>query len=240
MWLPPLHDAAAWLSQEAALVAAVAVLALSLNVRWLRWPLYPLQLLSTWAHELSHGLMALAVGGRIVRLQIFADGSGLATNRVPATRLRSALVASAGYPGAALLGAGLLAVRHLGAPGEVLAGLGGAVILSVLLWVRNLFGVAALGALGAALIGAGLALPLEYARLALALVGAAAGLNALSSLRHLYGRAGTVGGQPFPSDARQVASLLWLPSWIWATAWLALSLALLAAGLAAPLLLEAL
>ena len=41
-------------------------------------------------------------------------------------------------------------------------------------------------------------------------------------------------------DARQVASLLWLPSWIWATAWLALSLALLAAGLAAPLLLEAL
>jgi hypothetical protein len=225
-----------WVEQEAPLIAAALVLSLALNWRWLRWPLYPLQLLATWAHECAHGVAALLVGGRVERLQIFADGSGLATTRVPATRLRAAWVASAGYPGTALLGAGLLAVRHLGAPGQVLAGLGGFVVLSALLWVRNVFGFLALGGLGGGLVAAGVYLPLAQARLALALVGAAVGLNALTSLGHLFGRQGLVGGQPRPSDARLVAAALWLPSWIWASLWLLLSLGLLGLWVALPAL----
>ena len=231
---PPLDDALAWLQQEAALLTALALLCLALNVRGLRWPLYPLTLLSTWAHECAHGVAALLVGGRVSRLQIFADGSGLATTRVPSSRLRTAAVASAGYPGTALLGAGLLSIRHLGEPGLALAALGGAVALSVLLWVRNLFGVVALGLMGAALIAAGLQLTAEQARLALALVGATIGMNALTSLRHLYGGEGLVGGQPYPSDARLVAAALWLPWWIWATGWLLLSLGLLGLGVVLP------
>jgi hypothetical protein len=222
-----------WLHQQAALVAAVALLSLALNVPGLRWPLYPLTLLSTWSHECAHGLVAILVGGHVERLQIFADGSGFAVTRV-AGRFRSAAVASAGYPGTALLGGALLAVRDHADPGSVLIGLGAVLLATVLLWVRNGFGVVALATLGAVLVAAGLKLPDDGARLVLAVLGAAIGLNALTSLRHLFGADGRVGGQPYPSDARIVAKLLWLPHWFWAAAWLLMSVALLAAGLVGP------
>ena len=62
---------------------------------------YPLMLVSTLAHELGHGLMAWLLGGDFVRLEIFADGSGLATHR-STTTLASALVAAGGLVGPAV------------------------------------------------------------------------------------------------------------------------------------------
>src|ERR1700690_2678235 len=40
--------------------------------------LYPLTLLSTWVHEMGHGMTALLCGGRFASLDVFANGSGLA------------------------------------------------------------------------------------------------------------------------------------------------------------------
>lgn len=228
-WVP------SWVFQESGLLIAVAVLVAAMNVPLLRWPLYPLRLLETWAHELSHGLMALAVGGRVRKLQIFRDGSGLATTTSPNERWRRVLVFSAGYPGAALLGATLLALRHVDSPGQVLSLLGGAMVVTIVLWVRNPFGVVSLGLLGAALVAAGNQLSVASARTLLALVGATVSLNALTAIRQLYGsRWGTVGGQPHRSDAANVSQLVGLPAWFWATGWLLLSVVLLKLGLENP------
>ncbi|MCX7595352.1 MAG: M50 family metallopeptidase, partial [Fischerella sp.] len=41
--------------------------------------LYPFSILATWFHEMGHGLMALLLGGNFQQLQIFPDGSGVAT-----------------------------------------------------------------------------------------------------------------------------------------------------------------
>ena len=229
-WVPP------WVFEESGLLVAVGVLVASMNVPLLRWPLYPLRLLETWAHELGHGLMALAVGGRVRRLQIFRDGSGLASTASPSARWRSVLIFSAGYPGAAALGATLLVLRHAASPGLVLSVLGGAIVLTIVLWVRNLFGVVALGLLGVALIAAGTHLEAAGARYLLALVGATVSLNALTSIRQLYGiQWGTVGGQPHWTDAANVSRLVGLPAWFWATGWLLLSVLLLKLALENPL-----
>lgn len=226
----------AWVFRESRLLVAVAVIVASLNVPILRWPLYPFRLLETWAHELSHGLMALVVGGRILKLQIFRDGSGLATTAFPSSKWRAGMVYSAGYTGAALIGAILLALRHAGSPGRVLSILGGAMALSILLWVRNFFGVVALGLLSVSLMAAGAELQAAWARFLLALLGATVSLNALTAIRQLYGRTGgTVGGQPMPSDAQQVARRVGMPAAFWATGWLLLSLLLVKMALEHPL-----
>ena len=105
-------------------------------------------------------------------------------------------------------------------------------VVSIVIWVRNPFGVVSLGLLGAALVAAGN--QLSVAGALLALVGATVSLNALTAIRQLYGsRLGTVGGQPYWSDAN-VSRLVGLPAWFWATGWLLLSVALLKLGLENP------
>ena len=60
--------------------------------------------------------------------------------------------------------------------------------------------------------------------LLLAYLGAQTCVNALLSIRALYGA-----GEH--SDARTMAALFWFPHWFWATLWLALSLGVLIAVL---------
>ena len=48
------------------------------NMPFGRYVLYPFIILGTWFHEMSHGLMAIAMGGSFHKLELFADGSGLA------------------------------------------------------------------------------------------------------------------------------------------------------------------
>ncbi|MEW6280763.1 MAG: M50 family metallopeptidase, partial [Candidatus Eremiobacterota bacterium] len=60
---------------------------------------FPLMLFSTWAHEMGHGLTAIAVGGKIESLSLFADGSGLARSTFPEGWWREALVSAGGLLG---------------------------------------------------------------------------------------------------------------------------------------------
>jgi hypothetical protein len=206
-------------------MAAGALLLLS-NVPYGGVVLAPLRWLTTWAHEVCHGLAALAVGGGTTRLDVFLDGTGLARTRVPVSRLPRAVVAGAGYPGASLLGAGLLALRKVpdgGTAGLFVLGL--SVGLTVALWVRNGAGVAALLGVAAALTAGGMFLRPQQADLVLTFVGAAIALNALTSVRALYGAQQVAGGKPVASDASVMAELLWLPSWVWATLWICVGLA---------------
>ena len=65
--------------------------------------IYPFTILSTWFHEMGHGLMAWALGGTFLRLEIFQNGSGLATYSLPVTasKFTHGLIALAGPIGPA-------------------------------------------------------------------------------------------------------------------------------------------
>ena len=81
------------------LLVAAALSALPLIGLPLRWA-------GTFFHELSHGLMAAATGGDIVRIVLRTDGSGLCVF----TGGWGVPVAFAGYAGAPLWGLGIFAL----------------------------------------------------------------------------------------------------------------------------------
>ena len=60
---------------------------------------YPLVLLSTYVHEIAHGLAAALVGGQFDSLVIHADGSGVASTSGNSGRFAFAFVAGAGLVG---------------------------------------------------------------------------------------------------------------------------------------------
>ena len=66
--------------------------------------LYPFTILATWFHEMGHGLMAMLTGRGFERLQIFADGSGVAQSMRPVDGygVIDALIAASGPLGPAI------------------------------------------------------------------------------------------------------------------------------------------
>ena len=214
--------------RELGLLLSVAALVVLLNVPFGSYVLYPFALFSTWIHELCHGLAALAIGGEVERLQIFADTSGLALTRSPRGRLSTAVVASAGYLGTSAVGALLLAQRHRKSAGRLgVPLLGAAMLASALVWVRNPFGFAVVVLLGVALIALGRALKRETASWLFTFLAATICLNAIGSIRTLFGSELVVDGRRVgSSDAHTVAEALFLPAWFWASCWLVVAVLL--------------
>jgi hypothetical protein len=223
--------------REARLLIALLVLVVLMNVPYGHYVLYPFKLFSTWVHEMSHGLAALALGGEFESLKVYADGSGLAYTRRPDARLATAFVASAGYTGTAFMGMVLLLARRLPKVGRVgTAALGALMLLSMVFWVRNVFGLAAVGVIGAVLLAVGLKAKDEIADLVFAFLAATCSLNAITSIRTLFSSNLVVNGQSVGgSDATTVADALLLPSAFWAAAWMVLAFAVTAVGLRFPL-----
>ncbi|MEW5819354.1 MAG: M50 family metallopeptidase [Cyanobacteriota bacterium] len=74
------------------------------NIPLIRVILYPFMLFATFIHEFGHALMAIVTGGKVLDLEVFFDGSGLATTQ-GGFRF---LIASGGYLGSSITGAILL------------------------------------------------------------------------------------------------------------------------------------
>ena len=194
-----------------------------------RTVLYPFALLATWAHELGHGLTAMAAGGRFKRLEVHRNLDGLAFSS-GLGKLGRAIVAAGGLLAPAAVG-GLFIVlgsRESTAP-WVLAGLAAVILVSVLLFVRNAFGWAALGLTGLALVPIAGWAP-ELVRVFVAqLIGIQFCVASWGSLdymftKHFYRSDGTL----TDSDTQTIANVLILPYWFWGGLIAAVSLAILA------------
>jgi hypothetical protein len=219
--------------QEGRLLLAAVALLLLMNVPYGNYILYPFTIFSTWIHEMCHGLAAIALGGEIERIRIFSDGSGLAYTRHPSGRIPTAIVASAGYVGTSVIGAVMLLARNRKHAGTVgLAALGLGMLVSTLLWVRNPFGMAATAILGAGLLAAAARASTEWSGRLYTFLAVTCCLNAITSIRVLFGKNLVVGGKPVgSSDAHTVADALFLPAPVWAAGWMALAFILVGLAL---------
>lgn len=196
--------------------------------------LYPFKLLGTWLHEGSHGLVMALTGAGFDRMEVFADGSGLAHGRRPVEAFAQGVIASAGYMGTPLWGAALLAASRTVAGARRALAAGGALMLaSAILVVANRFGQVALGATGLAIVGAAILVPARWTRVLAHVVAAQACINAVVDIRVLYRPTLYINGQVVrDSDAHVMAQASlgtdapWAV-WLWASLWLAWSLALL-------------
>jgi hypothetical protein len=220
-------------------------LALALLASLLLWNLpsgglllYPFKLLATWLHELSHAVAMVLTGTGCDHVVIYRDTSGLAYSSSPHGPIAKPIVAAAGYMGTALWGAVLLVVTPTGR-----AARRALLLLAVLMCATAVFvigspggdhfGPLATAGIGVAFAAAALALP-ERWRVAVAhFVAAQSCVNALLDIRVLLRPAQVVNGvEVRASDAHAMASATFGTTeqwavWLWASVWLAWSLAVL-------------
>lgn len=214
------------LSRERNVIIACVVLVVLLNMEEGRWILYPFEIFSTWIHELCHALAAKMMGGAVSELHIYKDGSGMAYTNVPggserSVNFRAGFVSSAGYPGTAYAGCLLLLFRRttLG-PTIGTIGLGCALLLTCAIWVRNQFGLICLISEGVSLVLLGWVLPAAWLDKLYAFLACTICLNAVESIRDLFGSSHYVNGQEVSTDASSVADRWGLHMLFWSWFWL--------------------
>jgi hypothetical protein len=206
-------------------VAVAVSLVVSLTP-WSQFLLYPFRLFTTWVHECGHALMTVLVGGRVTSITIQPDTSGLTRSLVPVGRVARGLVASSGYLGAAVVGCLLMAATRVEKWSHIiLMSIGAFMLLTLVFWMRNLFGFAVVLAWAVALITLARRGIANARRFLLSLLAVQVALNSVYDIRILFlidrGR----------SDAATMAQLFLLPSWVWATSWMLMSVAMLGATL---------
>ena len=177
--------------------------------------LYPFTILATWFHEMGHGLMALVLGGQFQKLQIFSNGSGVASYAIRTSLgpIGPGLVAAAGPMGPPLAGAALiLASRSFTTASLSLKILGGFLLLSTLIWVRSWFGLVTIPLLGLVILGISLKAPRWMQGVAIQFLGVQACVTTYHQLDYLFSyTAGPLG----LSDTAQMQRYLLLPYWFW-------------------------
>lgn len=191
---------------------------------WAQFLLYPFKLFTTWVHESGHAVMTVLVGGRVTSIAIEPDTSGLTRSIAPMGRAARGLVASAGYLGAAVVGCLLIASLRVEKWARViLLSLGALMLLTLVLWMRNVFGAVVVLAWGVALITLARKGVTSALRFFLSLLAIQVALNAVYDIRVLFliNRS--------QSDAATMARLFLLPSWVWATTWMIISIVMLGA-----------
>ena len=181
--------------------------------------LYPFVILTTWFHEMAHGLAAMLVGWDFQRLVILPDGSGFAESYAPVEgdRFKRALVAAAGPLGPTLVGSLLiLASGRRRSWRPALYTLAGALILSTLIWVRSPVGFVILPLVALILIGIARRGRPDLERFALQFLGILAALSMLRDWNYLFTESAVIGGRRVLSDTGAIEAALVLPHWIWA------------------------
>jgi hypothetical protein len=203
--------------------------------------LYPFVILTTWFHEMGHGLMSLLLGHGFEQLIIYPDGSGVAESsyREPPGALTSALVAAGGPLGPSVIGSLLILAssRHEWWKPTLLA-LAGVIAVSVLIWVRSPVGVVVLPLLAAALAGIALRGKPWAQSFALQFLGVLAALSMFRDWDYLFSYSGSIGGVPMLSDTGAMEEALVLPYWLWAALIVIVSALMIGASLKHALKIE--
>ncbi|MGW4501867.1 M50 family metallopeptidase [Micromonospora sp. NPDC004336] len=216
------------------LTAAVALLVVSTRLPW-----RIARNAITIAHEGGHALVALLTGRRLHGIRLHSDTSGLTLSAGRPTGPGMILTLLAGYvapPLVGLAGAWLLGGNRI----TLLLWVAVALLLAMLMLVRNAYGVLSLLVTGGAVLAVSwYATPQVQAAFAYTgvwflLLG---GVRPVVELQRLRSR-----GRMPASDADQLAGLTPLPAFFWVTLFALANLAALAAGallLAGPILADA-
>jgi hypothetical protein len=199
------------------LVGSAAVTLLLYMVPFGRYIARPLLLLSTLAHEMGHGLTALLLGGRFQRLQVWADGAGVADLDVTGFgRIREGLTLAGGLVGPAVAAALCFTLGKTGGGSRAcLLGLGFLLVTAEILVVRNLFGFCFAGLLAAGCLFVGARGSGASAQGMVVFLAVQLALSVFSRADYLFTRTAANPSGVYPSDVLQMQRALFLPYWFW-------------------------
>lgn len=213
------------------LILAALVPTLLWQVRFGAYAMYPFSIMGTWFHEMGHGLTALLLGGSFHSLELYYSGGGVA-HTGGGGWIGSALVSAGGLMGPPI--AGFLFLLASVRPSTTRASLwflGGLMLLSVLVWVRSLFGCVSIALIGSAIVFAAMRAPVDLQAFLVKLIGVQACISAYRSRGYMFSSEAHVGGAVMHSDTAAIAEKLLLPFWFWGAVLFAATLALLIGGI---------
>lgn len=177
---------------------------------------YPLVLLSTFVHEMGHGIAALLMGGNFHQFHLWEDGSGAAHISGNLSRFARGFVAAGGLVGPALGAAVCFATGRSATLSRILLVLlGFAGVMCDLLLVRNAFGLVFVGLLAMSCLGIALKAPAWVSQTLLLLFAVQLALSVFSRGDYLFTDVAHTAGGPAPSDVAQMADAWLLPYWFW-------------------------
>ena len=196
--------------------------------------IYPFTILTTWYHEMGHGLAAMMLGYNFEQLVIYPNGSGVALSSYAGDpgNLRAALMAAGGPLAPAVAGSALIvasAKEHWWRPAlYILAGLIG---VSALVWVRSFVGLTVLPLLALALVFLARKGNRTVLRFGLQFLGVLGALSMFQQWDYLFMERAVIGGKPMLSDTGAIEANLFLPHWFWAIAIILIAGAMIGASL---------
>lgn len=217
--------------RERLLVAFGVAVAASLVLPRIPWGLtvlYPFALLSTWAHEMGHGLAGELVGGRFERLVLMRNLGGYALVARDGGA-ESVFVSAAGLLGPAVAGAAMIwmSARERIAR-YALAALSVLILISVLVWVRGAFGFFSMLAIGVVLAAIAFKAPTIVRVVVAGFIGVQFCLASWSGRDYMFTKNFQRDGETLNSDTQNIAEEWFLPYWFWGGLVLAISLAIMA------------
>ncbi len=189
----------------------------------------PIMFLSTWAHELGHGLGAVFTGGKFIELTVFPNFSGLALTAT-SNNFQRAMVILLGLLGPSLLGVLMIVLtRALNWYRVALIVL--AVLLAVSqIWATDSFTRTALGG-GTIILGLiAWKIPNQAVLYVSHIIAIALCLNALTGFGYFFIGSAEIAGSPYQSDTAVMSDILGGPYWMWGALIAALSIVILVAG----------
>ncbi|MBD2842970.1 M50 family metallopeptidase [Erythrobacter rubeus] len=220
--------------QVGRLLLAVAIVLFLPALPFGNYLIYPFVILTTWFHEMGHGLTALALGQDFVRLMIFANGSGVAESMVSldASVFTRAAIAAGGPLAPSFVGAGLIMTSaHPKLWRPMLWAVAAAILISVIIYVRSVVGYAVLPSVGAILAVIAWRARAGFVRFTLQFIGILAAMSMISDFDYLFTEEAVIGGDRILSDTGQIEAALVLPHWVWATLLLLTSVTMVGASL---------
>lgn len=111
--------------------------------------LWPFVILTTYIHEMGHGLMAILMGGNFLKLEIYSNASGLAWHSGVSEGIPRALVAAAGLVGPSIAGGlFILAGRTVRGSSRAFLGLSLFLLIGTAIWVRSFYGLLMISSMG--------------------------------------------------------------------------------------------
>lgn len=189
----------------------------------------PIMFLSTWAHELGHGLGAIFTGGKFVDLIVMPNFSGLARTQTVNPFQRS-MVILVGLLGPSLLGVLMIFLtRGLNWYRVAIIVLAALLAMSQI-WAGDKFTRLALGGWTLVLVLIAWKVPSHILLYISHIIAIALCLNALTGFGYFFVGNADIAGTEYQSDTGVMADILGGPFWLWGALIAALSIVILLAG----------
>jgi Peptidase M50B-like len=205
--------------QQIGLLVVIGIMLVLWIIPGGQWVTLPLQYLDTHLHETCHAIASLLTSGSVGTIHVYGDGSGVTQTYMD----HPVIVASAGYVGSSIIGAGIIAMsRNAKGARMALLGVFGLLLIECMFWLRgDLTGMIS----GFAYMLAFLVMGLKLDGWAAIIVAQFIGLQqCLTSLQAVFGLVNPQILSFGDNDATILQSITHVPAILWSVSWSLFSL----------------